>query len=176
MKGSILELIRRIFEKLMWNARLFIILAVVLSLVGSVLLFIVASIDIIKAAKDTFLYYSGVLGDGADIHNILLNTIIMAVDLYLIAVVLLIFAFGLYELFICKIQIKDDSNSKVLEIHTLDQLKDKLAKVIVMALIVAFFSKVLNMGMKSTQDMLFFAISILALAVGLYFLHKDSKH
>lgn len=167
---------KNIFEKLMWNARLFIILAVILSLVGSILLFIVASVDILKAAKQTYLYYAGFLESGVDIHNILLNTIIMAVDLYLIAVVLLIFSFGLYELFITKIQIKDESDSKVLEIHTLDQLKDKLAKVIVMALIVAFFSKVLNMGMKSTQDMLFFAISILALAVGLYFLHKDSKH
>lgn len=160
----------------MWNARLFIILAVILSLVGSILLFIVASVDILKAAKQTYLYYVGLLESGVDIHNVLLNTIIMAVDLYLIAVVLLIFSFGLYELFITKIQIKDESDSKVLEIHTLDQLKDKLAKVIVMALIVAFFSKVLNMGMKSTQDMLFFAISILALAIGLYFLHKDSKH
>ncbi|WP_297810321.1 YqhA family protein [uncultured Helicobacter sp.] len=160
----------------MWNARLFVILAVILSLIGSILLFVVASVDILKAAKQTYFYYVGVLGADADIHNILLNTIIMAIDLYLIAVVLLIFAFGLYELFITKIQIKDESNSKVLEIHTLDQLKDKLAKVIVMALIVAFFSKVLNMGMKSTQDMLFFAISILALAIGLYFLHKDSKH
>ena len=159
----------------MWNARLFVVLAVILSLVGSILLFIVASIDIIKAAKDTYLYYVGVSQD-SDIHNILLNTIIMAIDLYLIAVVLLIFAFGLYELFISKIQIRDENSSKVLEIHTLDQLKDKLAKVIVMALIVAFFSKVLNMGMKTTQDMLFFAIAILALAIGLYFLHKDSKH
>ncbi|EEO26691.1 hypothetical protein HWAG_01483 [Helicobacter winghamensis ATCC BAA-430] len=167
---------RVLFEKLMWNARLFIILAVILSLVGSILLFVVASVDIIKAAKQTYLYYIGALWEGADIHNILLNSIIMAIDLYLIAVVLLIFAFGLYELFINKIEVKDESQSKVLEIHTLDQLKDKLAKVIVMALIVAFFSKVLNMGMKTTQDMLFFAISILSLAVGLYFLHKDSKH
>ncbi len=160
----------------MWNARLFIILAVILSLVGSILLFIVASVDILKATKQTYFYYLGSLEADADIHNLLLNSIIMAIDLYLIAVVLLIFSFGLYELFIAKIQIKDESDSKVLEIHTLDQLKDKLAKVIVMALIVAFFSKVLNMGMKSTQDMLFFAISILALAIGLYFLHKDSKH
>ncbi|MCI5968043.1 YqhA family protein [Helicobacter sp.] len=160
----------------MWNARLFILLAVVLSLIGSILLFIVASVDIIKVAKETYLYYMGALADEADIHTILLNSIIMAIDLYLIAVVLLIFAFGLYELFIAKIEIKDESQSKVLEIHTLDQLKDKLAKVIVMALIVAFFSKVLNMGLKTSQDMLFFAISILSLAVGLYFLHKDSKH
>ena len=154
-----MEALRIIFEKLMWNARLFIIFAVVLSLIGAILLFVVASVDIIKAAKNTFLYYMHLLPAGSDIHTILLNTIIMAIDLYLIAVVLLIFAFGLYELFICKIQIKDESSSKVLEIHTLDQLKDKLAKVIV-----------------NTQDMLYFAISILALSIGLYFLHKDSKH
>ncbi|WP_104722230.1 YqhA family protein [Helicobacter mesocricetorum] len=160
----------------MWNARLFVVLAVILSLLGSILLFIVASIDIIKAAKDTYLYYTGALTQNLDIHNILLHTIIMAIDLYLIAVVLLIFAFGLYELFISKIEIRDENSSKVLEIHTLDQLKDKLAKVIVMALIVAFFSKALNMGMKTPQDMLFFAISIFALSIGLYFLHKDSKH
>ena len=79
-------------------------------------------------------------------------------------------------LFITKISIKELSNIKVLEIHTLDQLKDKLAKVIVMALIVAFFSKVLNMDVKSTLDMIYFAISILALSLGLYFLHKESKH
>ncbi|RAX58839.1 hypothetical protein CCZ01_01190 [Helicobacter monodelphidis] len=169
-------MLKRFFEGILWNARLFIILAVILSMLGAILLFIVASIDIVLAIKQTYLYYTGMLEKGADIHNILLNTIIMAIDLYLIAVVLLIFAFGLYELFISKIEMKGSENSKVLEIHTLDQLKDKLAKVIVMALIVAFFSKVLNMGMKQPLDMLFFAISILSLALSLYFLHKDSKH
>lgn len=162
------------FERILWNSRLFVILAVVLSMMGSILLFVVASIDIFMAMGATYRYYKGALD--ADIHNVLLNTIIMAVDLYLIAVVLLIFSFGLYELFIAKIEIKDEHSSKVLEIHTLDQLKDKLAKVIVMALIVAFFSKVLNMGMKNSIDMLYFAISILGLSLSLYFLHKDSKH
>lgn len=170
-----MQYLRIFFEQVLWNTRLFVILAVILSMLGAILLFIVASVDIVIAASKTYQYYSGQLV-GADIHNVLLNTIIMAIDLYLIAVVLLIFAFGLYELFIAKITIKDSNDSKVLEIHTLDQLKDKLAKVIVMALIVAFFSKVLNMGVKNSLDMLYFAISILALALGLYFLHKDSKH
>ena len=152
------------------------ILAVILSLVGSVLLFIVASWDIIHAGIKTIGYYSGSTTGHDDIHNLLLNAIISSIDLYLIAVVLLIFSFGLYELFITKISIKELSNIKVLEIHTLDQLKDKLAKVIVMALIVAFFSKVLSMDVKSTLDMIYFAISILALSLGLYFLHKESKH
>lgn len=164
-----------LFERILWNSRLFIIFAVVLSMVGSILLFLVASADIVMAVGETYRYYRGASHE-IDIHNVLLNTIIMAVDLYLIAVVLLIFSFGLYELFIAKIEIKDEQSSKVLEIHTLDQLKDKLAKVIVMALIVAFFSKVLNMGMKNSVDMLYFAISILGLSLSLYFLHKDSKH
>lgn len=171
-----MNFLHSIFARILWNSRLFIIFAVMLSMVGAILLFLVASFDIIKVVKITFDYYQHTLREHEDIHHILLNTIIMAIDLYLIAVVLLIFAFGLYELFIAKIEIKDEHHSKVLEIHTLDQLKDKLAKVIVMALVVAFFSKVLNMGMKNTLDMLYFAISILGLSLGLYFLHKDSKH
>lgn len=166
------------FEKILWNARLIVLLAVILSLVGSILLFVVASWDIIDAGIKTLHYYTGSNHEGHDIHNLLLNAIISSIDLYLIAVVLMIFSFGLYELFISKISIKELSNIKVLEIHTLDQLKDKLAKVIVMALIVAFFSKVLNMDVKNTIDMIYFALSILALSLGLYFLHKDgsSKH
>lgn len=169
-------ILHKIFEKILWNSRLFIIFAVILSMVGSILLFWVASVDILKAAFKTYQYYTIGLSAGEDIHTILLNAIIGAIDLYLIAVVLLIFAFGLYELFIAKIEIKDEHSSKVLEIHTLDQLKDKLAKVIVMALIVAFFSKVLNMGIETSLDMIYFASSILGLSLGLYFLHKDSKH
>ncbi len=168
---------KRIFETILWNARLFVLFAVVLSLVGSVLLFMVASWDIIEAGIKTLHYYTGSQQIGHDIHNLLLNAIISSIDLYLIAVVLLIFSFGLYELFISKISIKELSHIKVLEIHTLDQLKDKLAKVIVMALIVAFFSKVLSMEVKNTLDMIYFALSILALSLGLYFLHKEGhKH
>lgn len=168
---------KNFFENILWKSRLIILLAIILSLIGSILLFIVASWDIISAAIQTAHYYMGTNDQNHDIHNVLLNAIIGSIDLYLIAVVLMIFSFGLYELFISKISIKELSNVKVLEIHTLDQLKDKLAKVIVMALIVAFFSKVLNMDVKTTLDMIYFALSILALSLGLYFLHKDSsKH
>jgi len=102
--------------------------------------------------------------------------IIGAVDLYLIAVVMLLFSFGLYELFISKIDAAEDSeSSKILQIHSLDQLKDKLAKVIVMVLIVNFFQRVLHTGYSGALEMLYFAGSIFALAIGLYFLHKGSN-
>jgi len=160
------------FEWVLWNSRLFTLFAVIFALIGSVVLFIVASIDIFKVGLEAIKYYTAT-GYSGDIHEIALSGIIMAVDLYLIAVVLLIFAFGLYELFISDIDIaKEQGASKVLEIHSLDQLKDKLAKVIVMVLIVSFFNRVLHMEMKTSLDMIYFALSILALSLGLYFLHK----
>lgn len=164
----------KIFEAILWNSRLFVLFAVVFALIGSIVLFIVASIDILLVGIEAIKYYTDATYEH-DIHEVALSGIIMAVDLYLIAVVLLIFAFGLYELFISKIDIaKKDGASKVLEIHSLDQLKDKLAKVIVMVLIVSFFNRVLHMEMKNSLDMLYFALSILALALGLFFLHKAS--
>jgi len=89
-------------------------------------------------------------------------------------VVMLIFSFGLYELFISKIDDAESSEagSKLLAIHSLDELKDKLGKVVVMVLIVSFFKKVINMNFSTPLEMLYLAGSILALALALYFMHK----
>ncbi|MCV6607253.1 MAG: YqhA family protein, partial [Campylobacterales bacterium] len=92
------------------------------------------------------------------------------------AVVLLIFSFGLYELFISDIdEAKNSSSSSILSIQSLDQLKDKIAKVIVMVLVVSFFQRVLHMEFATPLEMLYFAGSILILSLGLYFLNKKGK-
>jgi len=89
-----------------------------------------------------------------------------------------IFSFGLYELFISEIDeaMDDENRSQILAIHSLDQLKDKIAKVIVMVLVVNFFQRVLHTQFTTPLEMLYFALSITALAVGLYFLGKVGKH
>ncbi len=168
--------LEKVFEWILWNSRLFIILAVIFAIIGAILLFIVASIDIFQVAVAAIEYYTK-HPEGMDLHEVALSGIILAVDLYLIAVVLLIFAFGLYELFISEIDIaKESGKSKILEIHSLDELKDKIAKVIVMVLIVSFFNRVLHMELANSLDMIYFALSILALSLGLYFLHKSGDH
>ncbi|OIO69699.1 MAG: hypothetical protein CO186_09960 [Zetaproteobacteria bacterium CG_4_9_14_3_um_filter_49_83] len=165
-----------LFEKILWNSRLFILLAVIFGMVGGVILFIVGSVDIFNVAADTISMYMN-HEHPADFHEQIVASIIGAIDLYLIAVVLLLFSFGLYELFISEIDIaKESEASKVLEIHNLDQLKDKLVKVIVMVLVVSFFKTVLHTTYSGPLEMLYFAGSILALSVGLYFLHKGSEH
>ena len=91
--------------------------------------------------------------------------------------VLLIFSFGIYELFISKIDAActpEDCNS-ILNISSLDQLKDKIAKVIIMVLVVNYFQRVLHTKYETPLELLYFALAIVALAVGLYFIAKVGK-
>lgn len=171
-------MLERIFENTLWSSRFIVILAVVFGLVGAVILFTVASFDIYDTAKyvlNTYLTHA----HPENFHDDVVGGIIGAVDLYLIGVVMLLFSFGLYELFISEIDAAKDNSgadSKILAIHSLDQLKDKISKVIVMVLVVGFFQKVGYTEYNGALDMLYFSLSITAVAVGLYFLGKVGKH
>jgi len=106
-------------------------------------------------------------------YNTLVVHIIGAVDLYLIAIVLLIFSFGLYELFISKIDpAEHDTDISILEITSLDGLKNKLLKVIIMVLVVYFFKTILTSHFKAPLDMLYLGGSILMIAACTYFIRK----
>ena len=162
-----------IFEGSLWKSRLIVILAVIFGMLGGVALFVVASFDVwdivVEVYKFIFHHYHP-----EHFHAKIISGIIGAIDLYLIAVVMLIFSFGIYELFISKIDDaeKSEVGSKLLAIHSLDELKDKLGKVVVMVLIVSFFKKVINMDFNTPLQMLYLAGSILALALALYYMHK----
>ncbi len=166
-KRSILE---RVFEGALWKTRFFVLFAVVFSMLGGIALFIVASVDIWDVVVMVFNTYLQHLHP-EHFHEEIVGGLIGAVDLYLMAIVMFIFGFGLYELFISEIDVAKGA-SKILEIHSLDQLKDKLAKVIVMVLVVSFFKRVLHTPYEGAVEMLYFAGSILALSIGLYFMHK----
>jgi uncharacterized membrane protein YqhA len=169
------SLIERLFEGAIWRSRYIVILAVIFGLLGAVVLFVVASMDIWSVAVYTF---ETILTHAhpEKFHEDIVAGIIGAVDLYLIAVVMFIFAFGLYELFISDIEAAEGQNgSKLLAIHNLDQLKDKIAKVIVMVLVVNFFQRILHTQFTTPLEMLYLALSITALSLGLYFLGKVGK-
>ena len=171
-----MKFIERIFESFLWNTRFFVLLAVVFSMLGGIALFIVASVDIYEVVGNVISTYLNHLHP-EKFHEVIVGGLIGAIDLYLMAVVMFIFGFGLYELFISEIDVaKKQGASKILEIHSLDELKDKLGKVIVMVLVVNFFQRVLFTSYSGALDLVYFAISILALAISLYFLHKGGNH
>jgi uncharacterized membrane protein YqhA len=155
-----------------------IISAVIFGLLGAILLFVIASVDI----YDTITYVTGAYLNHVHpehFHENVIGGIIGAIDFYLIGVVMIIFSFGLYELFISEIDPASDeegNKNKILAIDSLDQLKDKISKVIVMVLVVGFFQKVGHTIFTGALELFYLALSIMAVSVGLYFLSKVGHH
>lgn len=162
----------KVFEKILLASNKFTILPVIFGLLGAIVLFIIASYDVLVIMNDVWNYFfKGIHPD--NFHSDVVGVIVGAIDLYLMALVLYIFSFGIYELFISEIEaLKESKQSKVLEVHSLDELKDKIGKVIIMVLIVNFFQRVLHANFTTPLEMAYLAASILALCLGLYFLHK----
>jgi len=170
-------MIEKIFEHGLWSSRFIVIMAVFFGLIGAIALFVVASFDVYDTAKmvlTTYLSHAHI----EHFHEEVVGGIIGAVDLYLIGVVMLLFSFGLYELFISDIDPAKGSEKEntILAIHSLDQLKDKISKVIVMVLVVGFFQKVGHTQYHGALELLYLALSITAVSVGLYFLSKVGHH
>ncbi|MDD4127888.1 MAG: YqhA family protein, partial [Methanomicrobium sp.] len=109
-------------------------------------------------------------------HEDILIGIIGAIDFYLIGLVLLIFSFGIYELFISKLDIARAQGEfgNILEVKNLDDLKNKIIKVIIMVLIVSFFQRILSMSFTTSADMLAMAISIGVICIGVYYMGRHN--
>jgi len=173
-----MQFIENLFEKGLWSSRFIIVLAVIFGLLGAVLLFTIASFDVYNTMRYVISVYA-THAHPPHFHEEVVGGIIGAVDLYLIGVVMIIFSFGLYELFISDIDPAKDEHGKenqLLAVHSLDQLKDKISKVIVMVLVVGFFQKVGHTVFSGALELLYLALSITAVAVGLYFLSKVGHH
>ncbi|KGK43039.1 integral membrane protein [Nitrincola sp. A-D6] len=159
-----------ILEKILWNSRFLILIAVVSSLLGSLVLFIVGTMDIFKVARMTFEYYIG--KGGQDIHEFIITDIILAVDIYLVAVVLLIFGAGAYRLFISPIDESEESGiAHPFNIQTFDELKDKIVRVVILAVIIEFFRAVVDIRFSTPLDAIYLALSVLALAASVYLMN-----
>ena len=145
------------FEKILWNLRYIVILSVVLSILSSITLFVIGSWDIINS----IINQNPLFNPNINNNNDLLFNIISSIDLFLIGIVLLIFGFGVYELFINEIDFaKGKFSDSTLKIKSLDQLKNKIIKVIIIVLIVKFFEKILKLTPEFTSpnDVLLFSI------------------
>ena len=159
------------FENALWSTRFIVLISVVLSIISSIILFLLGGWDIIQA----IIYKNPLLNNNIETNNELLFNIISSIDLFLIGIVLLIFGFGVYELFISEINFaKDKFADSTLKINSLDQLKNKIIKVIIIVLIVKFFEKVLKLSHNFTtpKDLIFFSLSILAICIGYFLINR----
>ena len=147
-----------------WS-RYLILIAVVAIVVAALVLLVYGAaqtVGVVQAALG-----EGVSGKGA---KALILSIIELVDLFLLATALYVIAAGLYELFV-------DETVPLpswLEIRDLDDLKDKLIKIVIVVLGVLFLGQVISWD--GQRDLLGYGAAIALVIVSLtYFLSQKSK-
>ncbi len=180
--GLSVKKVERVFESLLWNSRYIVLLAVVTSLLASLSMFYLATVDAYFMISHLGDYLSPSLSSEvrAELRGATIAHVVEIVDGYLLAAVLLIFSLGLYELFISKIDQAEESetSSNVLLITSLDDLKGRLAKVVLMILIVKFFEHVLATSYQSPLDLLYLACGIMLIGLALFLTNerKAAEH
>ena len=156
----------KLFEGALWNSRFVILAAVVGSLLAGFAIFYMATVDVVNLFQHSLHYADSSLTEEARkaLHDSIVSHIVEVVDGYLLASVMLIFSLGLYELFISDLDQAHGSkaSSKILVINHLDDLKGRLAKVILMIMIVTLFEEALHMKLETPLDLVYLGANLVA--------------
>jgi uncharacterized membrane protein YqhA len=170
--------LERLFEGVLWNSRLLVLVAVIASIVGAILMFYIASVDTVYLVQDVTHYAGSEAYVRAKEHAKIVAHVAAIIDGYLFAAIMIIFSLGLYELFIGRIAAAETSEvaPRLLLIHTLDDLKDRLAKVVFLILIVRYFEYALQSDIGGPLDLLYLAIGIALIALSLYLTSKNGHN
>ena len=184
---------QKAFERCLWAARLAMLVGVFASLLVCFIMLFVTTIDVIHIVKRAITYgtvtvsiaSAGARGapvpDATQLEEQRTDTvvhIVQSIDGYLLAAIMLIFAFGLYELFVSEIdQAKDNKQgSRLLDIKNLDDLKHRLGQVAMLILVVKFFESAVQIKFSKPIDLLYLGIGIVLTAGALYLGYKKEGH
>ena len=160
----------RHFEPRFFALRYIVFIPVIFSFIGSVMMFIIGAHDCIEAFYKLIGFH----------NNDVLIYLIKSVDAFLFGLVLLIFSFGMYDLFISKIDIdhSQDIRPDWMQFTDLGELKKYLAEVILIILIIMFFELVIGHLHEFEGVWSFLVIPIgallIALSIGLF--KKFTQH
>jgi uncharacterized membrane protein YqhA len=176
---EVMNPIRRRFEALLWNSRLIALLAVVSSVLTGLALFCLVTLESFRTLSLLLVsVFAGMPSpgkEGALAESI--SRFITLIDGYLLGAFMLIFGFGFYELFVADLQPGRESSgsNRVLVINSLDDLKERLGKVILLIMIVEVFKDAVKINLNQPLDLLYVGASIAFIALGLYLTHATES-
>lgn len=159
----------------MWHllarSRYLSIAAVLCSLIGSALLFVIGADKTVRA----FLSYSRVTSVDAGLSHlspadIAITYVIRALDTFLIALALLIFAYGVYCLFIRKTEDIKKQIPGLPNITSVGFLKHTLGEVVIVIIMVTTLEEILVSLESLTWRLLVLPVTVLLLSLSLKFL------
>jgi uncharacterized membrane protein YqhA len=166
-----LHLLESRFEGALWRLRLIAILPVVMTAISSFATFILGT-------KETLYALNLMVHGGSDKQYVakVLGGFVGGVDLYLVGIALLIFSYGTYELLISAIDpAREGEHARftgVLDVDNLDDLKEKLVKVLVVALLVFAFKSMIALPINDGLSLLYYSLALLLLSLCAFLMGK----
>jgi uncharacterized membrane protein YqhA len=165
------------FERLLWSSRVLVLIAVVSAQIVAIMVFVFATADSLRVVSHVI---TGIREAGPRLVQArleLLAKVVKVVDLYLVATFMQVFAMGLYELFIGKIDIAQGSEvaHRLLLIRDLDDLKDRLGKIVLLIMAMLFLEQALRLELSSPLELLYLAVGVALVSIALYLSRREKQ-
>ena len=165
---------------MLWGSRLLVLVAVVAGLLLVVGAAYLATVDVVYLVGLLLQYGEPALGYEArgELRDGIVTVIAKVLDEYLISAILIIFPWGLYELFVGKIDAAEGSEtaSRLLYVRSIDDLKDKVVRLILLILAIEFFQRALQLRYGSSLDLMYLAGGILPVSGAFYLIGRRGGH
>lgn len=139
---------------MIWRFRLISIVPVLLSLLGSIGCFAIGASEVLSAFWRLLSHPIG----SSSLQAKSIAQMVGGVDYFVIGIALLIFGYGIYELVISDLDPRhegdDEQHANLLSVSSLESLKHNLTNVIVVALIVSAFKKMIDFEVNNSLELL----------------------
>jgi uncharacterized membrane protein YqhA len=164
----------RIFEWSIWNARFLALVPVVFALLVAIAVTIFATADVIRLVVYAFDLTAAEDPQLSSGRLLLVAKVVKIVDLYLVSTFMIIFSLGLYELFISRIDPAERSElaGRLLRIHDLDDLKDRLTKILLLILAMLYLEFALRLQPSTGLELLYLGFGTMLIALALFLTQK----
>lgn len=149
------------------ESRWIALVGVIASAVSAIIVFVYGSVEILNLFQD---FWKSLTGK-TEFHRsqaYLMGKIISTVVYFLTAMLMYVFSAGLHSLFIGKLESADPNSGRILQIQSLDHMKERVINLIHMILVVIFFKFALTMEFSNALNLLYLSIGILLIAGSLY--------
>lgn len=164
--------LERAFESVLWASRFVMVGGVVFSVLMALGAFYMATVDALTLPGLLGSYTERALTNEprSELRAKALTIIVKSVDGYIITAILLIFSLGLYEFFIGRLESARESPlaPRLLHMGGLEDLKERIAKLLVLVLVIEFFQRALALDVTHVLDLVYLALGIVLIGVTLY--------
>ena len=165
-------------ERVLWSTRLLLLGGVAGGAVLGAAVVWMGSVDLVRFLGDVADHTTG--DPSSEVRSGLVADAVKIVDTYLLAAILVVAAFGLYELFVGRLDARSVGVDapRLLVVGSLDDLKDRIAKLVVLILVIEFFQRAITIEVEDATDLLVLGggIALASLALVLPTVADAVKH